>query len=138
MKISTNTSLAITLLSTLLLMPVASFAQNYPGMNEAGLQKMMQEMQKMASCMEKIDQNKIKQIEQRSRQLEAEVKALCARGERDSAQAKVMSFSKELRNDPTLLAMEKCGDMMKGQMPAMPTMPMIDQHEDNASQHVCD
>ena len=139
MNISTNTSLAMTLLSTLLLLPVASFAQNYMGMNEAEMQKMMQQMQKMASCVESIDQNKLKQIEQHSYQLQAEVKALCASGKRDDAQEKVISFSKEISSDPTMQEMRKCGEMMKGEMPPMmPTMSMIEQHIANSSRHVCD
>ena len=99
--------------------PIVAFAQNYPGMNEADMQKMMQQMDKMQSCMENIDQKKLKLIEQRSDQMEAEIKSLCASGKRNEAQKKAISFGKEMANDPTLKTMMKCGENMKGIMPEM-------------------
>ncbi len=121
----------------LLLMPTVASAQNYQGMNEGD----MQQMQKMQSCMQEVDQAKLKVIEQRSYQLEAEVKSLCAKGKRDKAQDKAISFGMEMMNDPEMLKMRKCGEMMKGTMPTMPaipTMPYMDQEKDSSSNHVCD
>jgi len=115
----------------LLLMPVVAVAQNFPGMSEADMQKMEQ----MQSCMEKIDEAKLKAIEQRSSQVEAEIKSLCAGGKRAEAQAKAEAFGKEMANDPTVQAMGKCGEMMKGMMPKMPYM---DQGKGASSHHVCD
>jgi len=115
----------------LLLMPVVAVAQNFPGMSEADMQKMEQ----MQSCMEKIDEAKLKAIEQRSSQIETEIKSLCAGGKRVEAQAKAEAFGKEMANDPTVQAMGKCGEMMKGMMPKMPYM---DQGKGPSSRHVCD
>ncbi len=119
----------------LLLMPMVTVAQNYQGMNEGDKQKMMQQMQKMQSCMQNIDQAKLKVLEQRSYQIEAEVKSLCVSGKRDEAQEKAISFGKEMAKDPTMQAMRKCGEMMKEMMPKMPFM---DQDKDHSSHHVCD
>ena len=119
----------------LMFMPIVAFAQNYPGMNEADMQRMMQQMEKMQSCMEKVDQNKLKQIEQRSRQMEAEMKSLCADGKRDEAQKKAISFGKEMANDPTLKTMMKCGENMKGIMPEMSFEDLV---EESSDVQVCD
>lgn len=124
--------LAITLL---ILMPVVIFAQNYQDMSEEEIQKMMQQMQDMGSCMQNVDQAKLKVIEQRSKQFEAEAKSLCANGKREEAQAKAISFGKEIAKDPTMQAMSKCSEMMEGNMP---DMPFMDQHKDSSNHHVCD
>lgn len=115
----------------LLLMPVVASAQNYPGMSEADIQK----MEKMQSCMENIDEAKLKEIERRSNQIEAEIKSLCASGKRAEAQEKAMAFGREMAKDPTMQAMSKCGEMMKGMMPKVPYM---DQGKSPSSRHVCD
>ena len=115
----------------LLLMPVVAVAQNFPGMSEADMQKMEQ----MQSCMEKIDEAKLKAIEQRSSQIEEEIKSLCTGGKRAEAQTKAEAFGKEMANDPTVQAMGKCGEMMKGMMPKV---PFADQGKGPSSHHVCD
>ncbi len=119
----------------LLLMPMVALAQDYQSMSEEDVQKMMQQMQEMQSCMQNVDQAKLKVLEQRSDQVEAEVKALCASGKRDEAQKKVISFGKEMAKDPAMKAMRKCGETMKGMTPKA---PFIDQDKDRSSRHVCD
>jgi len=119
----------------LLLIPIVTFAQNYQGMSEEDMQKMTQQMQKMETCMQNVDQAKLKVLEQRSYQFDAEVRSLCDSGKREEAQAKAISFGKEIANDPTMQAMRKCSEMMEGMMPKMPFM---DQQKDFSSHHVCD
>ena len=65
-----------------MLLPLFALAQSPQGMNNPDMQKMMQKMQEMQACMEKVDQSELKSIEQRSQQIEAEVKSLCAGGKR--------------------------------------------------------
>lgn len=125
----------ISAITLLILMPVVIFAQNYQDMSEEEIQKMMQQMQDMGSCMQNVDQAKLKVIEQRSKQFEAEAKSLCANGKREEAQAKAISFGKEIAKDPTMQAMSKCSEMMEGNMP---DMPFMDQHKDSSNHHVCD
>jgi len=69
-----------------LLIPVVVVAQNYKGMNEGDMQKMMEQMQMMEACMRNIDQAELKELERRTNQIEDEVKSLCASGNRDEAQ----------------------------------------------------
>lgn len=124
-----------TVITLLLLIPVTSFAQTPQNMSKQDMQKMIEQMQKMQSCLQKIDQSKLNVFEKRSYQLEAEVNALCASGKRDDAQTKALSFSKDVMNDPTMQAMRKCSKMMEGKMPAMPFMG---KHTKADKQHVCD
>jgi hypothetical protein len=118
-----------------LLIPVMAAAQNYQGMNEEDMQKMMEQMKKMEACMQHVDQTKLKALEQRSRTFKSEVKSLCDSGERDTAQKKAIVFGKEFANDPTMKEMTRCSDMMKGMIPEMPPM---DKDTDYSDHHVCD
>ena len=118
-----------------LLLPVTALAQNYPAMNEADMQKMMQQMEKMQSCMEKIDQGKLEAFGVRSEQMEAEINALCARGKRDEAQQKAMAYGKEITNDAVMKAMMKCTEGMQAMMPEL-SFTGVD--EDSTGLHVCD
>jgi hypothetical protein len=123
----------------LLLSPTAVQAQNYQNMSEQDMQKMMQQAQKMQECMMNIDQEKLRKIEQRSKQLDAELEALCTAGKRDEAQAKAISFGMELAKDPTLLEMKKCGEIYQGMAPKLPYMEQYqDDAEDRSNHHVCD
>jgi hypothetical protein len=115
----------------LLLLPATVVAQNFPGMTEADMQK----IQKMQSCIEKIDQEELKSIERRQNQFDAEVKALCAKGKRDEAQKKAILFEKEMMKNPVIKALSKCGEIAKGMMPEMPFM---NQAKERANEHICD
>lgn len=116
-------------------MPILAMAQNYQGMSGADMQKMMQQMQEMQSCMQNVDQADMNKLQQRSRQMEAEVKSLCAAGKRDEAQEKVISFGKQMAKDPAVQTMKKCGEKMQG---AMPAMPFMEQGKEHSSHHICD
>jgi len=118
-----------------LLIPLTSAAQNYPGMNEADMQKMMQQMEQMQSCMEKIDASMLKALEQRSQKMEAEVQSLCADGKRDQAQRKAIAYGKKIANDPTIKTMMTCGKIMKD---SMPDISFTDLEKASADYHVCD
>jgi len=115
--------------------PVGTFAQNYPGMNQGDMQKMMQQMQKVQQCMEGIDQSQLNDLQQRAEQMKKEIDTLCAQGNRSKAQKTALSFSKEIAKDPSMNQMRKCGEMAQGAIPNMPTMY---DEKDMANQHVCD
>ena len=129
MKVSTG------LLS--LLLPAMAIAQNYQGMSEQDMQNMMEKMQEMQTCMQGIDQSRMDALERRAKEMEAEVNSLCAKGRRDAAQNRAMTFSREMANDPDVQKMRKCGDGMKGMMPMMPMMGQVDKPEKSGG-HICD
>jgi hypothetical protein len=112
----------------LLIMPALAIAKNYPGMSDADMQK----IQKMQSCMEKVDQKKLKALEQRQAQFDAEMKSLCGRGKRDEAQKKAVLFEKEMKKHPAIQAVNKCGEIGKGMIPNM------GRDEEKSDEHVCD
>jgi len=126
-----------TLLILSLLLPVAALAQSPQGMNEQEMQQMMQRMQQMQTCMQDIDQEQLKGLEQRSRQVEADIKSLCTDGKRAEAQQRAMAFGMEISHDPNLKIMRKCGEMMRGMVPEL---PLVDYEQKTAkgSKHICD
>ena len=124
----------------LLLMPMVTVAQNYQNMSEEDMQKMMQQAQKMQSCMQNIDQAKLEAIDKRSSEILANIDSLCASGKRDEAQQTAISYGKEMAKDSTMQAMRKCSEMMSGEMMQgmMPKTPLMDLDKDLSSRHVCD
>ena len=117
-----------------LLLPAITMAQGYPGMSEADMQRMMQNMQGAAACMQGIDQARLEAFGQRAEKVESEIKALCAKGERDAAQSKGLSFAREVNTDPDILKMRKCGENMRGMMPFMAQAGSADA----SGKHICD
>ena len=86
------------------LLPALAMAENFQGMNDADMQKMMVQMQKMQSCLSKVyQQNDFQKLESRQQQFENEVMALCQKGQRDKAQKKAIAFVEEMNNNPWLL-----------------------------------
>ena len=120
-----------------LLLPAMAIAQNYQGMSEQDMQNMMESMQEMQTCMQGIDQSRMDALEQQAKEMDAEVKSLCAKGRRDAAQNRAMTFSREMANDQDVQEMRKCGDSMKGMMPTMPMMGQVDRPEKSGG-HICD
>ena len=121
------------------MVPITSYAQNPMGMSEAEMQNMMQQMQEAQACMEKIDQAELNALEKKANQFEAEMKSLCASGQRDKAQEKAMVYMKEIVNSPAVKEAKRCAEMMKGVMQdMMQDMPIVDQDKDYTRQHVCD
>lgn len=125
-----------TLMSVCLLVPAMAMAQQ---MNEQEMQEMMAHIQEMTACMQNIDQNEIKALEQDAEQFESEVKALCKEGKRDQAQQQAIEFSEKMMKAPALVTMQECTEKMTASMKGM--MPNMDPEEiakDYSDSHVCD
>ena len=120
----------------LLLFPLTSFAAEAYKMDEKEMRIMMDQMQKMQDCMQKIDQHEIVAAEQRAQKVAIEIKALCAEGKRDQAQAHAIAFSKKLVKTPALMELRRCSEMSTGMAPMI---PLLDQYKpDNFAQYdVC-
>ena len=119
------------------LLPVTTIAQGYSGMSEADMQRMMQGMQEAQVCMQGIDQARLDAFSQRAQQVESDIKALCAKGERDAAEKKGLAFAREVNTDPEIQKIRKCGEMMRGMMPPMPFMAQAESSV-NRDGHICD
>ena len=120
----------------ILLLPLTSFAQSYNSMNEAEIEKLFQNVEeKFKSCMENIDDEKMKEFEQRSQEFDKEVNALCAAGKRDEAGRKAVSFGKEIASDPMMQQIQKCNQMMEKMLSKMDyNVKDVDTND----RHVCD
>jgi len=119
----------------LLLTPLA-YAQNYQNMSEQDMQRMMQQAQKMQACMQNVDQSKLQALGDEAKQVESEIKGLCASGERAKAEKKSFEFGQEINNNPDIAVIRKCSEMMRG---IMPQMDFIDRNaEGKPGGHVCD
>ena len=117
-----------------LLAPLSAIAGNVQGMSEAQMQQMMQQMQGMQTCMQGIDTSEMEAFEQSAKQMQAEIDALCARGERDEAMARAMAFGKEVSANKAMQEMRKCGEGMASMMPKI----AITAAEEGTNHHVCD
>lgn len=109
---------------------------NPTGMSPEQMQQMMKQAEAAQACMEKVDQSKLEALEVKGKKMQAEIQALCKAGKRDKAMTTAMEYSMQMKNDPALKEMSKCGEMMQGMMPK-PYSP-IDEGPDGKPSHVCD
>ncbi len=113
------------------------FVQANPtGMTQEQMQQMMKQAEAAQACMAKVDQSKLEALEVKGKKMQAEIKALCTAGKRDKAMSTAMEYSMQIKNDPALKEMSKCGEMMQGMMPK-PYSP-IEAGPDGKPSHVCD
>ncbi len=123
-------------LTTLLFIPPMILAQNYQGMSQEDMQRMMQQAQKAQACMQKIDQSKLQALGSEAEQVEAEIKDLCKKGKRAAAEKKAYVFAKKMNTSPEVKAARKCSEMMRG---LIPSMGFIDKASKKKSdKHICD
>ncbi|MGR9051443.1 MAG: hypothetical protein ACU84J_02220 [Gammaproteobacteria bacterium] len=121
----------------LLLWPLATPAQMPQGMDQAQMQRMMEQMQKVQTCMRDVDQAAMQRLQQRAREMEKKVDMLCRQGQRDEAQNIGMAFGKEIADNPAMQQMKKCGEHMQGVMSGMP-LSIRENLKNAENRHVCD
>ncbi|SEA80155.1 hypothetical protein SAMN05660420_03233 [Desulfuromusa kysingii] len=115
-----------------LLFPVVAAAQDQPDMG-----KMMEALQEMQQCMATVDQEELRIFEQEAEEMEAMLQSLCQQGKRDQAQKEAIKFGKKTMKNPTLIKMQKCGEMAQGFVPEGAIEGMNDSF-DPSKNHVCD
>lgn len=119
----------------LLLLPVAASGIQPAGGGERDVPGTMQRIQQFQACIEQLDQSALAAIDRRSMTVDAEIRALCARGERDKAQEKAAAWAREAEAAPVVREMIRCGEIMKDRIPDFPSMGL---EEEYAGRHVCD
>lgn len=117
----------------LALFPVAVMAQL--DMSQGDIMKMMEQAQKAQTCMQDVDMSALEGLEAEGKQKQAEIKTLCADGQRDEAQTKAMGYAKEMMDRPEMQAMKQCGELLRGVIPDMPFDHFEEKYKDS---HVCD
>lgn len=128
-------STAILALTTCLTMLIGPTASAGGGMSEEQMQQMMKHAEEMQQCLGQVDQGAMKQLEAKSRKMQAEVKALCDAGKRDQAQSAAVQYGKDIANSGAMRELMKCGEMAKQMMGQMSIMSP-EQLENTG--HVCD
>lgn len=124
------------------LLPAVAFGQNYgQPVNAAQMQQLMQQAQRLQTCMANVDQEALNAVQQRSAEMDAELKSLCAAGQRDAAMSRAVEYAKEMADNPALKAMAACGQSMQTMLPNLPAAAIPQQPEDSPQtrpRHVCD
>lgn len=120
--------LSTALTSSALCIPATAFAQ----------QDMMALMQEMTLCMQNIDRNEIKAIQDESMQLSTDIKNLCQSGKTEEAQQVATEFSNKAVNSLALKTMQKCMDKMPENMKGMlPTTNLKELVKSQSKKSVC-
>jgi predicted lipoprotein len=89
----------------------------------------------MQKCFASIDQKALERLGAQAKEMEAEVKRLCAAGDRAGAQNKAIAYGMQMSKDPEMQKMAKCGEGFQ-------TMPgqffPKDKAEQASRKHICD
>ncbi len=120
----------------LLSLPIFASAQNYGGIDEATMQQMMQQAEKMQTCMENIDQAEMDAFQKSAEQMEADVKALCAAGKRDAANERALKFGQEAASNKAMQQLKKCGENMQNMLPKIAANAV--DNSGTPARHICD
>jgi len=108
------------------------FSQNISQMDQAQMQGMMQEMQKMQVCMSKVDMHSLQNLQSEAVIMEKEIKKLCQNKQRKQAQDKAIAYAHKVMNMPAVKQIKECSKNT-----AMGKMMDININ-DFKSSHVCD
>ena len=105
-----------------------------------GNEQMQQQMKEVQRCFESIDQSQFHALEAKGKEMESEIKKLCAAGERDEAMKVGMKYGQELTSSPEMKEIRRCSKLMQKMMPNMPTpyMPPEANDEESDGVHICD
>ncbi|MDB4308255.1 hypothetical protein N9985_03140 [Gammaproteobacteria bacterium] len=122
------------ILAAALIFTAPLFAQDSVNMDQAQIENMMKQAQAMQVCMANIDQAALEALKAESEKLAAEVAALCNAGDRDDAQAKAISFGKQMVKEPVMLELKKCAGMASMMIPQT-VWAELDNEDTQA--HVC-
>ncbi|MDH5784301.1 MAG: hypothetical protein OEZ16_01675 [Chromatiales bacterium] len=123
---------------TLFLVSALSHAAAPQGMNQADMQKMMEQMSKFQTCIEKIDKKQLKEMEREQKKFEDNARKLCTDGKRDEAEKLALSYSIEMSKKPVLEELSKCGKIVEGMAQGMPVTVATDYKKEERTKHICE
>jgi len=108
-----------------LLLGVSSFAiaQGMP----AGMQEAME-------CMNSLDQEALNDFGEQGEKVAEEIKALCDKGDESGARDVAMAYVTELADNPEVIKLKECSEVMRKAMPSMPIpeIPSAEMYEEQA------
>lgn len=130
------------LLPILLMMAPALAAANnaddrsgQPALNPK-MQQMLEKIQAMQDCMKNVDKSALKALEQQAKQFSAEVKQLCAAGQRDEAQRRAIGFGRDIAGNKAMQLTKKCSEGLSGLAPDLAVAESY--AEPGKTRHICD
>ena len=122
----------------LTLLPTLVFAQPAGGMSQEQMRFLMQGAAQLQACIANVDQAKLQEMTQRAEGVQAELKQMCANGERDQAQAKAIAFGREFAESDDLKELSMCGEIAKAMIPQVIAYAEANASNPEGSTHVCD
>jgi len=118
-----------------MMLPGVVLAQSPPQLSETDMGGMMQQMQAMQQCMGELDQDKLEALSaQADKEMDA-VRELCNAGKRDEAQKKAIRIGRKFMQEPEMVKMRKCTELMQG---ALPEQTFEFDEEELEKKHICD
>ena len=122
------------------LLVLQAYAQPNEGMDPEQMQEMMAKMAQMQECYSQLDQAELQNLGNEAKVMEAELRQLCASGERSQAQERAIAFGSSVAAKPAMRQLRQCAELAKGMMPMgqMPEMKDFTDPEKLKNRHVCD
>ncbi len=116
-----------TLFAVLTLIVAATAWAQQPGMTPEMMQK----------CFATVDLKALERLQAQANEMEADVKRLCAAGDRTGEQDKAIAYGIEMSRDPDLQKMRKCGEGLQAMVMPGQFFPK-DAAEQKSPKHICD
>ena len=89
----------------------------------------------MMACYQKIDQAEMQKLQSETEAKQAEIKAMCAAGNRQAAEKEAMRFGMAMQNRPVVKQLQACGKDLKQ---SMPIMALSNPSRSGERKHICD
>lgn len=124
-----------TLVLAILLMPVTTFAQDGGGLGQDKQRSLIQAAEQMRACFNNVDQQELRDLQQKAEAIESKLRGLCESGQRVQAQNEALLFSQEFARSPSVEQLRRCGDIGKAMIP---DIPEFDDPETYKDRHICD
>ena len=103
------------------------------------MQAMMQAVEKMQTCMQKIDKTELQRLQEQSLAFEKRARELCTNGENQKVHDEAMAFASELMKDDTVQQLSECGKYMKEAIPSMmASIPDYTDRIEKLRENTCD
>jgi hypothetical protein len=122
------------LIAVALLMAAPLYAQDFSNMDQAQIEGFMKQAQAMQVCMADIDQQELDALRVEGEKMSSDIQALCKAGKRDEAQAKAVTYGKQMVNEPIMQELKECAGMASMMIPQAMWAEL--ENEDTQA-HVC-
>jgi len=122
------------ILAAALMLAAPVYAQDLSNIDQAQLEGIMKQAQAVQVCLAQLDQTALQALQAEAEKLAAEVDALCKAGNRDEAQAKAISYGKQMVKEPVMIELKECAGMASIMIPQAAWAEL--ENEDTQA-HVC-